>query len=135
MNTFGRIFKLSIFGESHGKSVGVVIDGCPAGIPLTEQDFEKDLSKRRSGTKGTTPRKEADLPTILSGIFNGKTTGRPIAITFENSNTISSDYNEFRDIPRPGHADFVAMKKWKGFNDNRGGGHFSGRITVGLVAA
>ncbi len=135
MNTFGRIFTLSIFGESHGKAVGIVIDGCPAGIPLTETDFEADLSRRRSGSKGTTPRKETDLPNILSGVFNGKTTGRPIAIVFENNNTISSDYNEFRDVPRPGHADFTAHKKWNGYNDNRGGGHFSGRITVGLVAA
>ena len=135
MNTIGRIFKISIFGESHGKAVGVVVDGCPAGISLSENDFEVDLSRRRSGSKGTTPRKELDLAEIYSGLFNGKTTGRPIAILFKNSNTISSDYNEFRDVPRPGHADFVAQKKWNGFNDNRGGGHFSGRITIGLVAA
>ena len=135
MNTIGRIFKISIFGESHGKAVGVVVDGCPAGISLSENDFEADLSRRRSGSKGTTPRKELDLPEIYSGLFNGKTTGRPIAILFKNNNTISSDYNEFRDVPRPGHADFVAQKKWNGFNDNRGGGHFSGRITIGLVAA
>jgi len=135
MNTIGRIFKISIFGESHGKAVGVVVDGCPAGILLSENDFEADLSRRRSGSKGTTPRKELDLPEIYSGLFNGKTTGRPIAILFKNNNTISSDYNEFRDVPRPGHADFVAQKKWNGFNDNRGGGHFSGRITIGLVAA
>lgn len=136
MNSFGRIFRLSIFGESHGPSVGVVIDGCPAGLDLTETDFAADLERRKGGMqKATTPRKEDDKPIFLSGLFNGKTTGAPLTIIFENNNTRSSDYEKQRDIPRPGHADFTASKKFKGFNDYRGGGHFSGRLTVALVAA
>ena len=135
MNTFGRIFRISIFGESHGTSVGVVIDGCPPGIPLTVEDFDADLARRKSGAKGTTPRQEADLPKIMSGVFNNLSTGAPITIMFENTNTKSGDYAQFRDIPRPGHADFVANKKYKGYEDYRGGGHFSARLTLGLVAA
>ena len=136
MNSFGRIFRISIFGESHGESVGIVIDGCPAGLPLTVEDFLPDLERRKGGTqKGTTPRKEEDLPIFKSGIFNDKTTGAPITILFENKNVRSSDYEKQRDIPRPGHADFVARKKFAGFEDYRGSGHFSGRLTVALVAA
>lgn len=136
MNSFGRIFRLSIFGESHGESVGIVIDGCPAGLSLTLEDFLPDLEKRKGGTqKGTTPRKEEDLPIFKSGLFNDKTTGAPITILFENKNTRSSDYERQRDIPRPGHADFVAHKKFGGNEDYRGSGHFSGRLTVALVAA
>lgn len=135
MNTFGRIFRISLFGESHGNSVGVLIDGCPAGIPLTESDFEKDLSRRKSGAKGTTPRIEFDIPRLMAGVFDMHTTGAPILILFENSNTRSGDYLKFRDHPRPGHADFTAGIKFGGFQDFRGGGHFSGRITLGLVAA
>jgi chorismate synthase len=135
MNTFGRLFRISIFGESHGVGVGILIDGCPPGISLTTDDFMVDLARRKSGAAGTTPRVEADLPTIKSGVFNGHTTGAPILVQFENTNTRSGDYSEFREIPRPGHADFVANKKYKGFEDYRGGGHFSARITLGLVAA
>lgn len=136
MNSFGRIFRISIFGESHGPSVGIIVDGCPAGLPLTEDDFSQDLERRKGGTqKGTTPRKEDDKPIFLSGIFNGKTTGAPLTAIFENKNTRSSDYEKGREIPRPGHADFVANKKFGGFEDFRGGGHFSGRLTVCLVAA
>ena len=135
MNSFGRIFRVSIFGESHGVSVGVVIDGCPPGIPLKTEDFEAELARRKSGSKGTTPRQEADQPKIVSGVFNDHTTGAPITILFENTNTRSHDYSQFREVPRPGHADFVAMKKYKGFEDYRGGGHFSGRITLGIVSA
>jgi len=135
MNTFGRIFRVSLFGESHGTSVGVTIDGCPAGIPLVFADFENEINRRRSGAKGTTPRKEADIPRIMSGVFNDFTTGSPITILFENTNTRSRDYAALRETPRPGHADFVAMKKFGGFEDYRGGGHFSGRLTLGLVAA
>jgi len=135
MNSFGRIFRISIFGESHGVSVGVVIDGCPPGIPLTIEDFEADLARRKSGAKGTTPRQETDMPKIMSGVFNNFTTGAPLTIMFENTNTKSGDYAQFREIPRPGHADFVASKKYKGFEDYRGGGHFSARLTLGLVAA
>jgi chorismate synthase len=135
MNRFGKIFTISIFGESHGNSVGVVIDGCPPGIALTSDDFMADLARRKSGSKGTTPRIEADLPNIVSGVFNNHTTGAPITVMFENTNTRSGDYADFKDTPRPGHADFVASQKYKGFEDYRGGGHFSARVTLGLVAA
>ncbi|HVT87115.1 MAG TPA: chorismate synthase [Chitinophagaceae bacterium] len=136
MNSFGRIFRISIFGESHGESVGIVIDGCPAGLPLTVEDFFPDLERRKGGTqKGTTPRQEEDFPIFKSGIFNNKTTGAPITILFENKNTRSADYERQRDVPRPGHADFVARKKFGGHEDYRGSGHFSGRLTVALVAA
>lgn len=135
MNSFGRLFKLSIFGESHGKGVGIVIDGVPAGIPLSFADFKSDLGRRRAGAKGTTPRIEADLPILTSGTFNDHTTGAPICIQFENTNTRSKDYDKLRETPRPGHADFVASKKFGGFEDFRGGGHFSARVTLGLVAA
>jgi len=136
MNSFGRIFRVHIFGESHGESVGIVVDGCPAGLPLTVEDFLPDLERRKGGTqKGTTPRQEEDLPILKSGIFNNKTTGAPITILFENKNIRSGDYEKQRDIPRPGHADFVAHKKFAGFEDYRGSGHFSGRLTVALVAA
>src|SRR6476646_1973903 len=136
MNGFGRIFRISIFGESHGESVGIVVDGCPAGMPLTVDDFLPDLERRKGGTqKGTTPRQEEDLPIFKSGLFNNKTTGAPITILFENKNIRSGDYEKQRDVPRPGHADFVAHKKFAGFEDYRGSGHFSGRLTVALVAA
>jgi len=135
MNTFGNNFRISIFGESHGHSVGILIDGCPVGIDLSEGDFTNDLLRRKSGAKGTTPRIEADIPQIKSGVFEGKTTGAPILIAFENENTKSKDYSNLVKHPRPGHADFVAQQKYKGFQDYRGGGHFSGRITLGLVAA
>ena len=135
MNTFGRIFRISIFGESHGKSVGITVDGCPSGIALTEDDFTYDLSRRKSGAKGTTPRNEDDLPELISGTFNGFTTGAPITVLFRNTNTRSGDYSNLQTSPRPGHADYVANKKFKGFQDFRGGGHFSGRLTLALVAA
>ena len=136
MNSFGRIFKVHIFGESHGESVGLVIDGCPAGLPLTQEDFSIDIERRKGGQqKGTTPRKEDDIPIFKSGIFNNKTTGAPIAILFENKNTRSGDYEKQRAVPRPGHADFVANRKFGGNEDFRGGGHFSGLLTVCLVAA
>jgi chorismate synthase len=136
MNSFGRIFRTTIFGESHGPSVGITIDGCPPGIPLHADDFGEDLERRKGGIqKGTTPRKEDDQPIFLSGVFNGFTTGAPLTILFENNNTRSSDYEKQRAVPRPGHADFVAHKKFGGFEDYRGGGHFSGRLTVCLVAA
>ena len=135
MNHFGKLFSVSIFGESHGESVGVVIDGCPAGMPLAVEDFIKDTDRRKGGTqKGTTPRQEEDLPLFKSGVFNGKTTGAPLTLLFENKNTRSGDYEKQRSVPRPGHADFVANKKFGGFEDYRGGGHFSGRLTLCLVA-
>jgi len=135
MNTFGKIFKISIFGESHGESVGIVIDGCPAGISLKHSDFKEDFSRRKSGAKGTTPRREADVPQIMSGVFKECTTGAPIMVLFENTNTRSGDYTILKDIPRPGHADFTANQKFGGYQDFRGGGHFSGRLTLALVAA
>ncbi|MEP6684975.1 MAG: chorismate synthase [Parafilimonas sp.] len=135
MNSFGRIFRVNIFGESHGESVGVSIDGIPAGLSLTVEDFLEDIERRKGGTqKGTTPRQESDLPIFKSGVFNNKTTGAPLTILFENNNTRSTDYAKQRAVPRPGHADFVASKKFGGFEDYRGGGHFSGRLTVCLVA-
>lgn len=135
MNSFGRIFRVHVFGESHGESVGILIDGCPAGLHLDETWIANDLERRKGGAKGTTPRKEDDIPFFKSGLLNGVTTGAPIAIFFENNNTRSEDYEKQRSIPRPGHADFVANKKFGGFEDYRGGGHFSARLTTGLVAA
>lgn len=135
MDTFGRNYRVSIFGESHGVATGVLLDGVPAGICLSVQDMSADIDRRRSGAKGTTPRRESDIPEILSGVYEGHTTGAPLAVIFRNGNTRSSDYDLFRSIPRPGHADFVAGAKWHGFNDPRGGGHFSGRLTLPLVAA
>ena len=127
---------MTIFGESHGEAVGLVLDGCPAGLPLYSEDFNSDIERRKGGIqKGTTPRQETDLPIIKSGIFQNKTTGAPITILFKNENTRSGDYEKLRAIPRPGHADFVAHEKFGGFEDYRGGGHFSGRLTVALVAA
>ena len=136
MNSFGRIFRIHIFGESHGECVGLTVDGCPAGLPLQVSDFIEDTERRKGGVqKGTTPRKEDDLPIFKSGIFNGHTTGAPVTILFENNNTRSGDYEKQRSVPRPGHADFTAHAKYGGFEDFRGGGHFSGRLTVCLVAA
>lgn len=135
MNCFGRKYRVSIFGESHGEMIGIVVDGVPAGIPLSEADLNADLDRRRAGAKGTTPRKEADEPHIVSGVFDGHTTGAPLTVVFRNTNTRSGDYSNLVTQPRPGHADFVAREKWHGFSDYRGGGHFSGRITLGIVAA
>jgi len=136
MNSFGRNFRVSIVGESHGPAVGVIIDGVPSGLPLALEDFHIDIERRKGGTqKGTTPRKEDDLPLFQTGLFNGRASGAPLTILFENKNTRSGDYEKQRAVPRPGHADFVAHKKFGGFEDFRGGGHFSGRLTVGLVAA
>ena len=135
MDTFGRIFRVSIFGESHGPQIGIVIDGVPEGLELCPEDFAADIARRAPGATGTTPRREADEPQILSGVYEGHTTGAPICITFVNANTRSSDYSQFDAMPRPGHADYVAAVKWDWANDPRGGGHFSGRITLPIVAA
>ena len=105
MNAFGNIFRVSIFGESHGEQIGVVVDGLAPGIPLSEADFTADIARRRSGAKGTTPRVEADEPQILSGVYEGYTTGAPLAIVFHNTNTHSQDYEALLNVPRPGHAD------------------------------
>lgn len=135
MNSFGNNFRLSLFGESHGEFIGVVIDGTPPGLKLEPLDFEHDLLRRKSGRPGTTPRTESDLPLIVSGCYNGFTTGAPIAVLFENKNTRPGDYDFLKDWPRPGHADFTTGIKNRGFADLRGGGHHSGRITLALIAA
>ena len=135
MNTFGNKFRVSIFGESHGPRIGVTVDGVVPGIPLSEEDFVQDLLRRKAGGLGTTPRVEADVPEIVSGVYEGRTTGAPLTILFKNENTRPQDYEQFRKAPRPGQADFTANLKYGGFNDPRGGGHFSGRITLGVVAA
>ena len=135
MMSFGRIFRVSVFGESHGPAIGAVIDGVVPGLELSVDDFMADIDRRRSGAAGTTPRREADVPEILSGVYNGYTTGAPLTIIFHNADTRSEDYATFREDPRPGHADYVAGIKFDGFNDPRGGGHFSGRLTLPVVAA
>lgn len=135
MNSFGVLFRVTLFGESHGPAIGVIIDGCPPGITVKTEDFLPDLKRRQSGSRGTTKRQEPDLPEILSGVFDGVTTGAPVTLITRNSDKISTDYDEFKNIPRPGHADFAASVKHAGFADMRGSGHFSGRITWGLVAA
>lgn len=135
MNIFGNKFRLAIFGESHGAAIGVTIDGVEAGIALTQADFTADLARRAAGAAGTTPRKESDMPHIISGVFDGHTTGAPLTIIFNNENTLSGDYRNLLSHPRPSHADFTARAKWGGNNDPRGGGHFSGRLTLAIVAA
>jgi chorismate synthase len=135
MNSFGTKFRISIFGESHGAVIGIVMDGVPHGIMLSESDFAESLARRKSGAKGTTGRTESDVPHIVSGVYNGYTTGAPLTVIFNNENCNSQDYAEMNIRPRPSHADFAAMRKFGGFNDLRGGGHFSGRMTLGIVAA
>jgi chorismate synthase len=135
MNSFGRIFRVSILGESHGEQVGVVIDGCPAGLELSADDLAADLARRRGDGQFTTARKEADEPLIVSGLFDGVTTGAPLTILFQNRDIRSKDYFALKNTPRPGHADLTANLKSGGWNDYRGGGHFSGRLTLGLTAA
>jgi len=135
MNTFGNNFRITTFGESHGPALGVVIDGCPAGMELTENDIQPILDRRRPGTSPlTSPRKESDKVEILSGIFEGKTTGTPIALMVRNENQQSKDYEEFREKFRPGHADYTYQEKY-GIRDHRGGGRSSGRETLSRVAA
>lgn len=132
----GKAFRVSIFGESHGKCVGAVIEGCPPGIEVNPDDIRRDLERRRPGKdEFSSPRDEEDDFTILSGVFNGRTTGAPITIVVWNRDIDSTPYEKIKDIPRPGHADYVARIKYFGFNDYRGGGIFSGRITAALVAA
>lgn len=134
-STFGNIFKVSTWGESHGKGVGVVIDGCPAGLSLCEEDIQKYLDRRKPGqSRFTTQRKEADQVEILSGVFEGKTTGTPISLLVRNTDQRSRDYSEIAGYYRPGHADLNYDIKY-GFRDYRGGGRSSGRETIGRVAA
>jgi chorismate synthase len=135
MNSFGRIFKLTIFGESHGEFIGINIDGVKPGLDLSAKDFKQDLALRRPREKWTTKRKEEDEVNIISGLFNGKTTGAPLTLLIKNSDVNSHFYEENKFNPRPSHADFVAKIKYKGYNDYRGGGIFSGRLTAALVVA
>lgn len=133
---FGENIKISIFGESHGEAIGVVLDGLPAGEKIDMCAVREQMKRRAPGNSETaTSRKESDLPRILSGILNNITTGAPLAAIIENSNTRSKDYSDFRTKPRPGHADFAADIKYKGYNDISGGGHFSGRLTACMVFA
>ena len=135
-NSIGKEFTVTTFGESHGKIIGVVVDGCPAGLSLSEADIQLDLDRRiPAEPKIVSGRVEKDLAKILSGILNGFTTGAPIALTVENKEVDSSDYEAIKDLPRPGHADYPARVKFGGFNDYRGGGRFSGRVTVALIMA
>lgn len=134
-STYGTIFKISTWGESHGKGVGVVIDGCPAGLPLCEEDIQIYLNRRKPGQSDySTPRKEDDKIQIMSGVFHGVTTGTPISLWVENTSQRSHDYSQIANIYRPGHADFTYDCKY-GFRDYRGGGRSSGRETIGRVAA
>lgn len=134
-STYGTIFKITTWGESHGKALGVVIDGCPAGLELCEEDIQICLNRRKPGqSKITTPRKEADEVEILSGVFEGRTTGTPISLMVRNTSQISKDYSEIASYYRPGHADYTFDAKY-GFRDYRGGGRSSGRETIGRVAA
>jgi chorismate synthase len=135
-NSIGRMFVVTSFGESHGKGIGVVVDGCPAGLQISETDIQHEVDRRKPADgAGSTTRSEEDRVEILSGLFNGITTGAPITMLVRNKNTDSTEYEKTRYIPRPGHADFTAFMKYGGFNDFRGGGRFSGRITAGFVMA
>ena len=133
---WGSKIKLSIFGESHGNAIGITIDGLPAGFSIDMDKIMMEMARRAPGKSSlSTPRKESDIPEILSGYFEGKTTGTPLCAIIRNSNTKSKDYSKLKDVMRPGHADYTGSVRYKGFNDYRGGGHFSGRITAPLVFA
>lgn len=134
-NVYGNSISVTLFGESHGEQIGAVIDGLAPGIEVDMEFIHKQLELRKPQGKISTKRVEADEPHIVSGVFEGKTTGTPLCILFENQNTKSKDYSKTKDLMRPGHADFTAIEKYHGFADYRGGGHFSGRITTPLVAA
>lgn len=135
MNSFGTLFKVQIFGESHGEAIGVVIDGLPAGLSLRKEEFSNDLARRKGGATGTTSRVEEEQIEFLSGLFNGTSTGTPLTAIVHNRNTTPLDYELHQSIPRPGHADFTAKIKHHGNNDYRGGGHHSGRLTIALIMA
>ncbi len=133
---WGNQIKISIFGESHGKAIGIVCDGLPSGVALDFSRIEEELARRAPGRdKLSTARKESDTPQVLSGLFEGKTTGTPLAVMIENTDMKSKDYSKTKDLARPGHADYTGAVRYNGFNDYRGGGHFSGRITAPLVFA
>ena len=134
-SSFGKLFKITTWGESHGRGLGVVVEGCPAGLSLKESEIQLELNRRRTGqSKVTTTRKEGDKIQIMSGVFNGKTTGTPISLLVENEDADSSKYELIKDLFRPGHADYTYDMKY-GFRDYRGGGRSSARETVGRVAA
>jgi chorismate synthase len=135
MNSFGRIFRVSLFGESHGPQVGVLVDGCPAGLPITVAELQAALERRRPAAAGTTARQEPDVPLIRSGVLEGRTTGAPILMAVENVDADPAAYERIKLTPRPGHADLAARAKFAGHNDQRGGGHLSGRLTAGIVMA
>lgn len=135
MNTFGNKFRITLWGESHSPSIGVTIEGVPSGIAISQEDFLKEIDRRRPGAKGTTSRKESDIPIIIRGIENGVTTGTSIQISFENKNIRPTDYSQFAEIPRPSHADMVRLMKYPKEEFSSGGGVFSGRMTLPLVAA
>lgn len=134
-NEIGKAFVVTSFGESHGKLVGVVIDGCPAGLPFSLEDVQRDLDRRRAKGELSTPRREEDKVELLSGVFNGHTTGAPICMVVWNREVDSAEYEKLHYLPRPGHADYTARFKYGGFNDYRGGGEFSGRMTASFVMA
>jgi chorismate synthase len=135
-NSLGKLFCVTSFGESHGRLVGIVIDGCPAGLPLSEADLQPDLDRRKPGTSEvSSPRTEEDKAVILSGVFNGRTTGAPLCLAVHNEDHDSAIYDDMRFIPRPGHADYTHYVKYGGYADYRGGGRASGRITAGMVMA
>jgi len=135
-NSFGKLFTITSLGESHGRCVGIIIDGCPAGLPITEEDIQREVDKRKPGVGiAATTRVEEDKVEILAGIFKGTTTGAPICLLLWNKDVDSSEYEKTRFLPRPGHADYTAFIKYGGFNDFRGGGRFSGRITASFVMA
>ena len=135
-NSLGKLFTITSFGESHGRCIGIIIDGCPAGLAITEEALQRELDKRKPGIGVmVTKRAEEDKVEVLSGIFNGATTGAPVCLLIWNKDIDSSEYEKARFLPRPGHADYTAFMKYGGFNDFRGGGRFSGRITASLVMA
>ena len=135
-STYGEMIKLSIFGQSHGAAIGMTLEGVPAGLPVDLDNLQEFLNRRAPGQNDwSTPRREEDRPEFLSGILNGFTTGAPIAAIIRNTNTRSGDYNNLKNCPRPGHADYTAQVKYRGFQDAAGGGHFSGRLTAPLCIA
>ena len=135
-SNFGEKVKITIFGQSHSEAIGVVIDGLPVGEAIDMEQVQQFMERRAPGRNAySTPRKEGDVPQVVSGLFEGKTCGAPICANIENTNTRSKDYDKLKDLPRPGHADFTAWVKYDGYNDHRGGGHFSGRLTAPLCFA
>jgi len=134
-NSLGKVFTITSFGESHGRCTGIIIDGCPAGLPINEEDIQREVDKRKPTSLIATTRAEEEKIEILSGTFNGHTTGAPIGLLVWNKDVDSSEYEKTRFLPRPGHADYTAFMKYGGFNDFRGGGRFSGRITAAFVMA